>query len=226
MIVAAVNCIGEELEHLVSDVKIIIAVRADVLIRLLLGDVPAIDYAALEALGVKEMWRLEDCTDAPIEVILWSNYMDAKTTFYEINGVPLAPAKTSGGQRILGKNFTRLPPLSIEKQVENAMNLNAVLEERHPQARKAMVLYDTSRLEGEYKVEFEKATAKIADTMRAFGWPIIPIGSDAPPIIEGDRHWSHYDRAWLREFWFTQLKGMGLECDLLSDLGRKRMEAG
>jgi hypothetical protein len=151
-----------------------------------------------------------------IESFWFSDFTDNYLDFFDVDGEIVSPVfnvtedyKQEWADFAL--KYKYIPRLSIEEQIANWTVIDRLLQKINPSCRKAVILYDNSRLARKMtrRVLIESGKA-IRDILPQLGWSVFQVPASAPPRGNGDNLWMHYDRkliASLLETWTKTIFG-------------------
>jgi hypothetical protein len=150
-----------------------------------------------------------------IDLFLWSNFVDAKGDFFEIEGKPvrvLIPDTVKPFWEIVhddvlqmekwlsDRGYRKLSLTQIESLQSLWLQVDSLLSERHPQAKKGLVFYDYSRLsDPDLLKRMQQTQAEMKETLSLKGWRIFQLPENFPKY-DKDNNWAHYDQNKTKDF--------------------------
>lgn len=214
MIVSFCNCI-DSYRNPIEEYASYFWVRADTVLKALNGEEIITPINLFKENNLIIQPQPSNLKSANIDIFLWTSFVDSKSNFYDVNGLPLVPyidpdyipfEKVTQEdhlkvQKFLNDNgFKRLEQMTIDELIPIWIKVNEKLLEINPNIKRGLVFYDFSRLRNykEYLFRYLEISAAMAHTLGHKGWRIYYLPYGAPDM--GDGNWAHYNIEYTRKF--------------------------
>jgi len=218
MIVSFVNCLDNYLPEGYRSDSLLCKpywAAAEMIVRALQGETATIDYRKFSDAGLLIQPLIPRLDNVQIELFLWSNFVDAKGDFFDIDGMKLRPLTNPSIKQFweitaedidrrdawLAKNgYQKLPLLDLSQLRQLWLEVDKLLLATSPKAIKALVFYDYTRIRNTTLLtNMQETQAEMISVLKPLGWETFQLPKNFPKL-ELDDNWAHYDTHLANEF--------------------------